>query len=242
MEEPPVGNSVQRVQHNIIKMKLLGFKVTVGIIGGPCQGTASDGRNIHALHRIIQTAEIPEQHGGVGHQVMSEGYGLSTLQMGVSRKDHILVLLRLVAEHLHQFFHQCGDLSAFPAQIHAKIQGDLVIAAAGGVQHFSLITDTGSQDLLHKHMDILAVVIDLQCAGFQIIQNPFQPLDNMICRFLRDDLLGTQHGSMCHRARDILPIHAAVNSDGGIILIGDLVYLSGCTSGPHFLHNKKPLI
>ena len=56
-----------------------------------------------------------------------------------------------------------------------------------------------------------------------------------------DDAAFAQHGGVCHRARNVLPIHPAVKADGGVEIVSDGADFSGSPSCPHFCHKACSL-
>src|SRR5699024_11435380 len=64
----------------------------------------------------------------------------------------------------------------------ADVQGDLVVAAAAGVQPLARVADAGGEGLLNKGMDILGGGVDLQRAGMQVGQDALETLVDEIGR------------------------------------------------------------
>jgi hypothetical protein len=234
--EVPVGDAVQAVARNIGKAQRGRFHVPVGVVGGARQRAAADGRGVHALRGVGQPPDVPEEHHGVGHQVVAEGDGLGPLQMGVARHDDGLVLLRLFARTDRSALSSSDGLPRLPPQVHPQVERHLIVAAAGRVQHLALVADAGGEHALHEHVYVLAVGVELKRAGGKVVQYPLQPVDDVLRRGLRDDAFGAQHGGVGHGARDILRVHAAVEADGGVEIVRQLIGFSGGSAGPHFFH------
>ena len=220
-----------------MEAQLPGFKPAVGIVGRASQSAAADGADIHPLPAVCQTVHIPQEHHGIGQQMVGEENGLRPLQVGIAGHDGGLILLRLVQNGIDKGFDQLGDFVHLAAQVHPQIQGHLVVPGAGGVELLAHISQALGQHLLHKHMDILAGKVKFQRAGIQVVQNSLQAVDEGIGFLLGDNLFRTQHCSMGHRAGDILLIHLAVKANGGIEIIRNAVYNAGSPSGPHLRHS-----
>ena len=62
---------------------------------------------VHAGGGILKTLQVPQQHGGVGHERMAEGDGLGALQVGIAGHDGGGVLAGLPADDLDEL-HDVG--------------------------------------------------------------------------------------------------------------------------------------
>ena len=234
--EIPVGNAINTVHAHAVKAKLLRFKHPVGMVGCAGQRTAADGRHVHAPTAIGKPSQVPQQHHGVGHQVVAEGDGLGALQVGVARHDGIGIGFRLVGDHLSKLADKLRYLVDFIPEIHTEIQRHLVIAAAGGVELLAHIADPAGEHLLHEHMDVLARHVKGKCPRGKVIENFFQFSDNLLGLLLGDNALRPQHGCVRHTAGDVLAEHPAVKMDGGIKIIRQLTGFAAGTPSPQFCH------
>ena len=230
--EVPVGHAVDGVAGDIVEAQLCRLKAPVGGIRRSGQSAGADGTNIHPLPAVAQTAEIPQEHHGVGHQVVGKQDGLRPLQMGVAGHDDALIIFRLRDDRPKHILYQRGDLIDLVFEIHSQVQRHLIVPAAGGVELFAHIPQPLGQHLLDEHMDVLAAKVEFQRPGFQIAQNALQPVNELPGLGLRDDALRPQHGGMSHGAGDVLLIKFAVKADGRIEIIRNAADLAGSPSGP----------
>ena len=235
----PIRNAVDGVQTDPVKAEGPGLHLPVCIVGGPCKGTAADGRDVQASSAVLQPSEIAQQHHRVGHELMAEGDGLGPLQMGVARHDRGLVFLRLIAYNRGEGFGQVRQRVDFIPQIHAEIQRHLIVAASRGVELFAHIPEALGQHLLDEHVDILGLHIDLQCAGAKIVQDRVQAVNERVGLILCDDPPGAQHRRVGHGAGDILPCHAAVKGDGRVEVVSKLRRRRLRPPCPKLGHNYK---
>ena len=218
--EVPVRDTVQAVLADLGKAQQLRGDGPIQGIGGAGQGAAAQGHDVHALQGVLQAGEVPQQHLGVGHQVVAKGDGLGPLHVGVAGHHRGGVLLRFAAQHFHKVLQLGLDGGAVLAQGQAHIQSDLVVAAAGGVQALARVADAGGELPLHKGVDVLGVRVNHQGAGIQIGQNALQALHNLLAFAFLDDAALPQHGGVGHAALDILPVHPAVDGDAGVKVVG----------------------
>ena len=169
--------------------------------------------------------------------MVTEKDGLGTLQVGVARGNKGLALLRLIGnggDEGSQLLHQ---LFAFFPEVQPQIQCHLIVAASGGMELLAHISQPLGQHLLHEHMDVLTGHVEGQLSAVQIRQNFLQTLLKLPCLLRGDDILHPQHGSVGDGAFDILPVHPAVEADGGIEIVCQRVGFAGGHPGPEFCHD-----
>ena len=53
-------------------------------VGGGGQGPSPQGTLVHPLQTVLQPGDIPPEHVGVGHHIVSKGGGLGPLEVGMS--------------------------------------------------------------------------------------------------------------------------------------------------------------
>ena len=58
-------------------------------IGGGGQGARAQGALVQPLQAVLQPGDIPLEHVGVGHHVVSKGGGLGPLKVGITRHDGV---------------------------------------------------------------------------------------------------------------------------------------------------------
>ena len=126
--EVTVGHAVQTVQRHLGEAQLPGLIHPVNGERGARQRTAADGRHVHTLGRVVQTADVPLEHHGVGHEMVAEGDGLRPLQVGVAGQDGGFVLLRLVGDGSQQLQHQRAERCDLLPQIQPQIQRHLIVS------------------------------------------------------------------------------------------------------------------
>ena len=132
------------------------------------KGAASEGINVHALLRVLDSCDVAQQHFRIGQQVMPEGNGLCALEMGVSRHDGLSVFLRLVADHTDQL-PEIGENIVRPlAEMQTNVERYLIVAAAGGVQALAGAAQTGCQLAFHEGVNVLCFHINRKRATFDV--------------------------------------------------------------------------
>ena len=145
---------------------------------------------------------------------MTEGDRLGTLEMRVARHDGFGVLLRLVAEHVQQFFEVGENLVSLLAKMQANVERHLIVAAAGSVQALAGAAETGGKFAFHEGVNVLGFHIDLKNTAFDVRENALQAIDDLVRLGTVDDAAGAEHIGMRHAALDVLAEHAAVEGNG----------------------------
>ncbi len=85
---------------------------------------------------------------------------LRPLQMGIAGKYGFRMLRRKVVQLCNQVFHKLFDCRNFLFGVHPRIQRDLVVAAAAGMQAFAHIANTGNQYCFDVHVDIFGFFVE----------------------------------------------------------------------------------
>ena len=242
--EVTVRNAVQTVGAGCGKAQLFGGELTIQRVGGTGQSAgAQRALGIHAGSGILKALQVAQEHGGIGHQRMAKGDGLSALQVGVAGHDSGGILRGLPADDLDELHDVSLQGVAVIPQGQADIQRHLIVAAAAGVQALACIADAGGQGLLHEGMHILGVGVDLQRTACQIVGNGGQPAEDVLAVLFGDDALLGQHGGVDPAAAHILRDHPLVKADGGVEVIDARIDRLGEAALPElFCHRYCPSI
>ena len=236
--EIPVRDGVDAVAAGAVKAQGGGGHPPVGGIGSAGQGAGPQGRLVHALHRVPDAGDVPGEHHAVGQELLGEEDGLGPLQVGVAGNDGVRVGLRLVGDDGDERPELRLDLAALLPEPEAKVQGHLVVAAAGGVELLAHIPQPLREDLLHEHVDVLRGGVKGELAALQVLQHAHEALRQLVPLRGAQDAALCQHGRVGQGAHDILAVHAAVKAEGGVEVIRRLIQLSRRPTGPHLRHNR----
>ena len=198
----------------------------------PARAAAAQRALVHPAAAIGQAPAVARQHLHIGQQVVAQGDGLRGLQVGEAGHRVGGVLGGAVG----QGAHQVGDLQVQPVQRvahpQAEIGGDLVVAAAGGVQALAGLPDALGQAGFDVHVDVFQRPVEREAAGFDLGGDAGQALldRGLVRRF--DQPGAGQHGGVGQAALDVLPPHALVEADGGVDLLHDHAGAGGESSAP----------
>ena len=120
------------------------------------------------------------------------------------------IFLRLCDKHPYKLFDKSQYIIYLAAQIHPKVERDLVVSASCGMQLFAKISKPLGEHLLYKHMDIFGAHIKLQLAACQIVVYICKLFGNDLAVFFVDYPLLSQHIHVDYAALDIVLVHTAV--------------------------------
>ena len=119
-----------------------------------------DKRAAHALERISQALGVAAEHLNIGEAPVSEQDRLRALEVGVARERGGLLALGEIDERVHGRFEFSLAKAQLPRRPQPQVGGDLVIAAAAGVQLLAQVSHAGDELALDPRVNILIVGID----------------------------------------------------------------------------------
>ncbi len=210
----PVRDGVEGIPGRSVEPQRRRGHVPVDGKGCPREGSGAERGFVQPRAGIAKAATVAAEHFHVGHQVMPEGHGLGALKVGEAGHDGSRVGLGLVEKSLDQG----RDLLLRPvmglANPEAHVDGDLVVAAAGGVQAGRGFARDLPQAALDIHMNIFQGLGVGHRAGLDLPQDPLEARVNRIPVGGVDDPLPGQHGRVRQGALDVLGGQAPVEVDG----------------------------
>ena len=213
--EVAIGNVVQRVAADGVEAEQLRGVFAVDRVGRAGQRGAAQRHAVGALAAVDQTLVVAAEHFEPGQHVMPESHWLCGLQVGEAGHD----ARRFTFGLLQQAFLQAGDLGEdqvdFIAQPQADIGGDLVVAAAPGVELFTGDADAVGQACFDVHVHVFEVDAPVELAGLDFALNGLQAIDDAVALGIGQHADLGQHGGVGDRAHDVVAIQALVESDGG---------------------------
>ena len=228
----PVADGIETVVVNLAEMQGLGDERLVEGIRRASQGTGAEGHDIGHVPGVFQVDEVTGQHGEIGHEVVAEENRLSPLEVGIARHDDVAVLFCSLDQRFLELDQELGGGGDFAADIHVRIQGDLIVAATAGMQALACFADGIGQSFFDVHVDVFQLDGEIEVPVFDLLENSLQALDDGVFVFLGDDALFGQHRRMGNAAADIFSIHAAIELDGRIEFFYTFIRGLGKTAAP----------
>ena len=216
-----VADGVEGVGGGAVEAEGFGGHVAVDGEAGAGQGGAAEGAFVHAGAGVAQAGAVAGQHLDIGEHVMTEGDGLRRLEVGEAGHGVGGEFGGAVGEGAHDV----GDLGIKAvdgvADPEAEIGGDLVVAAAPGVQAFAGFADAVGEAGLDVHVDVFKVVDEREAAGFDLGGDLVEALVDGVGVGALDDADMGEHGGVSAAAGDVLAPQLAIEADRGIYVLHD---------------------
>ena len=228
----PVADGIEAVVVKLAEMQGLCHERLVKGIRRASQGASAEGHDIGHVPGIFQVDEVTGQHGKVGHKVVAEENRLSPLEMGIARHDDVAVLFRSLDQRFLELDQELGDGSDFTADIHVRIQSNLVVPTASSMQAFASFADGIGQSFFDVHVDVFQLNGEIEFSLFNLLENRLQALDDGVFIFLGDDALLGQHRRVGNATANIFSIHAAIELNGRIEFFYTFIRGLGKTAAP----------
>ena len=150
---------------------------------------------------------------------MAKAHRLRHLQVRKARQDDIHVPGSGFDQRLLQVGQQLGNQVDFSAQPQAHIGGDLVVAAAAGVQALAGVAGQLRQARLNVQVDVFQVQLPVKGAGLDFLRHLCQALLDGGMVVGADDALGGEHFGMRQAAGNVgLPQAFVKEHAGGVAL------------------------
>ena len=134
--------------------------------------------------------------------------------MGIRRHHNIAALLGQRDIRPAQVPQFLPDLQRAFAHPERQVQGNLIIAAAGGVELAAWLADAVGQRFFDDHVNVFEAFIEDKVAGLDVAAYPLKPRDNCVALRCRDQARGFEHGRVGDRPGDVMLIEPTVVGDG----------------------------
>ena len=204
--EIPVGDRIERIAGRLAKAKGGRRLMAIDRKAGSGERGRAEGAFVHPSKRVAATAEIARRHLGIGEAMMAEGDGLGDLKMGEARHHRIGMGLGLVDEGCDEL--EKPGLEALERRLHMEpeVDGDLIVARAGGVEPAGRRADQFGQPRLDIHMDVFAGPRKGEAPLGDLVTDRIETLYDLVAVLGRNDAAIGQHDRMGFRTGDIFLI------------------------------------
>ncbi len=213
--EVAIGDAVQRVAGNRFETQQLAGDFPLDRVGGAGQCGRAERHAVGALAAVDQALVVAAEHLEPGQQVMAEGHRLGGLQVGEAGHDGVGFGLGETQQTLLQTSDFAEDHVDFVAQPEADVGGDLVVAAASGVQLLADDADAVGQARLDVHVHVFQVHAPVEGAGLDLALDVLQVGDDLVALGIGQHAGLGEHGGVGDGAHDVVAVEALVELDGG---------------------------
>ena len=211
-------------------------------VGRPGKGGCAERHTVDAAAAVRHPFVIASEHFDVGEHMVSEADGLGDLQVGKAGHNGFGVLFRQIQQCRLKVLNQASDDGNLVAQPQADVGGDLVVAAAAGVQAFARVADFVGQAAFDVHMDIFQIGRPFDFAAADFFEDfRHTPADVRQIAFVQHAGF-FQHLRVGQRALNVPFGKPSVETDGGGVLFDEFGNGFVETSGPGFVVHKDSLM
>ena len=211
--EVPVGDRVHAVCGDGGEAELFGDAFAVYGIGNAGEGAAAEGHHVRHLVDLPKPLAVASQHLEVGEHVVGKQDGLGPLHVGVAGHDRAGVLIGLVHEHGPEAMERRERPVHGVLGVHSHVEGDLVVAGAGGVQAPGGLTDLLEETALDVHVDVVEVLAPREGSPLDLAADLDERLLDRQRLLSSDDVPAPQHTHVSNRPGDVLPVQSPVVVD-----------------------------
>ena len=180
--------------------------------GGTGECTGTQGTDIGAFAAIGETTEVAIEHLYIGEEMMGEGDRLGALKVGVAGDDDGGIPFSESDKGALEGADLLGEGVEFVAEPESDIDGDLIIAAAGGVE-FGTGWDAPGELGLDVHVDILELGLPMEGAGLDLLSDGLEAGADGLELGLGEDADLLEHGGVGDRAADVLTPEPPIEGD-----------------------------
>ena len=203
---------------------------------GKCR--APQGRDVEPVAAVGQSAAIPVELLAVGQPVLGGLDRLRSLQVGVGRQDHSGVGLAAGDERPLQLQQQAVDRVDAVSDVELEVGGNLVVAAAGGVQLAAHVTQSFDQRRLDVHVHIFQLGAEREFSACDLLEDPVEFGDDRVSLVSSQQANLGQHSRMRLRTADVNRGQAMVKADRFGERLDARIGLAAETSTPGFLSHR----
>src|SRR5439155_27295233 len=172
--------------------------------GGSSEGAGAKWKNIRSNQAITKTLSVAFKSFDLAEQVMRESDWLGTLQMCVARHDNIEMLFGEIKQRDLQSTKLGTHLAALRFHIKPKIERNLVVSAARGVQLRTGGADSFRERGFDIHVHVFERSLPLEFSGVDLLLDRAQSVLDLL-PFIAgyDSCLGERRG-VHGRSRNII--------------------------------------
>ncbi len=232
--EVAVAHGVQAVLADAVHAQRPRDQLAVQRVAGAGQRGGAQRQPVDALAHVGHALGVAAEHLHIGQHVVAEAHRLRHLQVGEAGQDDLDVLLGDVEQRLLQVDQQAADQVDLAAQPQAHVGGDLVVAAAAGVQALARVADQLGQARLDVQVHVFQIELPVELAGLDFLADLRHAL-------LDGGQVGApmmpwrgQHAGMGQRALDVGLPQALVEKHAGGVALDQLAHGLREQGGPGF--------
>ena len=214
-DEVAIAHRVERVLEPGREAEIL--RDTVGVERERRAGerAGAERRDVGPAQGVEQPVDVASECPAVGQQMVGEENGLGPLQMGVAREVGVLRLDGALQQHLLQRDDAAGQLRQCPLHEQPEIGGDLIVAAAAGVQLGAGRSGQLGDPPLDRGVHVLVAGRELEDAVVQLLLDAVERGDDDRDLVVGEDPGPTEPAHVGPRAGDVVGREPHVEGHAG---------------------------
>ncbi|MEY3459336.1 MAG: hypothetical protein RL215_2493 [Planctomycetota bacterium] len=150
----------------------------------------------------------------IGEPVMSGHHGLCALQMRVAGHEYVGVGRAAIKECELDIGEQPIEFIDGFTGVEFEVCGNLIVAAAAGVEPATDIPDASNQGVFNVHMDIFQILAEGELPGGDFFSDLVEVSTDVVAIFGADDSALSEHCGVGHRTADVDGIEPLIKADG----------------------------
>jgi hypothetical protein len=212
-QEVAIARDVEAVGGDAGKSQVLGRLAAVDRQGGAGECGCAQGGDVDPLAAIGEAVAITLQLFAVGEPVVRGDDGLSALQMRVAWQDDVEIGGAPADEGGLQLAQQDIDAIDGVADVELEVGGDLIVAAAAGVELAADVAEPRDERGLDVHVDVFQLGAEGEGAALEFGEDVVEGRRDLVAFAGGEQTDVGQHAGMGLRAADVDLGEAGVEAD-----------------------------
>ena len=181
-------------------------------VGGAGKSRGAERTAVDSAAQLRHAFAVALEHFDVGEQVVPEAYGLGDLHVRKARHERVGFFGGVVHEHFLQVAEHGDDLIDLGAQVQTNVGGNLVVAAAAGVQTLARVADELRQARFDVEVNVLEFKLPEELTRLDLVGNLSHAASDVGQILFGNHAAGRKHLSVRKRSGDIGGRHALVKA------------------------------
>ncbi len=235
-DEIAVAGGVDGVGGGRAEFELAGGDSAIEREGGAGDGSGAEGAKAEAVGAILETRRVAEQHFDVREEPVGDEDWLGSLEVGVGGHNGFARGMGLRDKMLCPGGEVGEQHLGAKTDVEAEVGGDLLVAAAAGVELEGEVADRVSEAELDEVVDVfgLGVVADLVRPRRVVGSDGLQRADDLGAVVVGEDTGGAKRERMRPAGGQLFPEQLPVEADRALPLVEEGIGGRAKAARPHF--------
>jgi hypothetical protein len=213
-DEVAIGDGVDRILGQAVEAELTRDERAVDGIGDSRQRAGAERHDVDARAAIGEALVVTSEHVVVGEKVMRQQHRLRPLLVGVARHHEVDVLARQSRDSFPHLVERDPEIADDFLEIHPRVEHDLIVATARGVQAASSRADDLGKPPLDGGVDVLVGREKTEAVAEEFLADLAEAVEDLVGVFLGNDALAREHLAVRLAAAQIVGPQPPVEAQG----------------------------